>query len=87
MCRAGTIAFILELLEFFLNVFTEFAEFSDKKIVITAKGFELKPSLAFESSMLPKRQTDTCNRQVYIESNSCFSDLTVSLNSLKSRSI
>ena len=29
-------------MEFFLNVFTEFAEFSDKKIVITVRG--LKPA-------------------------------------------
>ena len=27
-------------MEFFLNVFTEFAEFSDKKFVITLKGLE-----------------------------------------------
>ena len=26
--------------EFFLNVFNEFTEFSDKKIVITVKGFK-----------------------------------------------
>ena len=32
-------------MEFFLNVFSEFAEFSDKKIVITAKGLEPQPPL------------------------------------------
>ena len=32
-------------MEFFLNVFSEFAEFSDKKIVITAKVFEPQPPL------------------------------------------
>ena len=32
-------------MEFFLNVFSEFAEFSDKKIFITAKGFEPQPPL------------------------------------------
>ena len=32
------------LMEFFLNVFSEFAEFNDKKIVIAAKGFEPQPS-------------------------------------------
>ena len=32
-------------MKFFLNVFSEFAEFSDKKIAITAKGFEPQPPL------------------------------------------
>ena len=47
-----------ELMEFFLNVFTEFIAFSDKQIVNTVKGFEpaTQPSLWLETMMLP----DTC---------------------------
>ena len=52
-------------MEFFLNVFSEFAEFSDKIFVIRVKGFELatQPPFMQETSMLPQRQLDTCERQ------------------------
>ena len=52
-------------MEFFLNVFTEFSEFSDKKIVITIKVLKpaTRPPLVLETRMLPQRQQDTCERQ------------------------
>ena len=52
------------LMEFFLNIFTKFAGFSDKIFVITVKGF--KPAteslLMLETRKLPQCQQDTYNR-------------------------
>ena len=39
-------------MEFFISVFSEFAEFNDKKIVITAKGFEPQPPLVWGTGSL-----------------------------------
>ena len=58
--------------------FTEFAEISDNKFM-TLKGLEpaTQPPLVSETSMLPQRHQDTCERQdLKIEHNSCFSDFT-----------
>ena len=49
------------LMEFFLNVFIEFAEFNDKNICHYSKSSNL-PSLVLETSMLPQHQQGTCGR-------------------------
>ena len=49
---------VITLFEFSLNVFLEFAEFSDKHIVITVKGF--KPAV---SCVRETHQQDNCERQ------------------------
>ena len=68
----------------FPKCFTEFSEFSDKKY-LTVKGLEIatQPSLALETRMLPKRQQDTSETGSLNDSNSCFGDLSDSLNSVK----
>ena len=67
--------------------FTEFVEFSDKKIM-TLRGLEpaIQPPLVLETSMLPQRQKDTCER-LDLELSPCFSDLSVSLNLLNSAKV
>ena len=52
-------------MEFFLNVFSEFADFSEKifdysKRIRTPTN---QPPLVLETSMLPQRQHNTCERQ------------------------
>ena len=71
---------LCETLEFFLNAFIEFSEFSSK-IFLSLEGFE--PATSFEKT--PQCQQDTCERQdLQIEPNSRFSDLSDCLNSLNS---
>ena len=55
----------LKTIEFFLKVFTEFLEFSDKIYVITVKGLEpaTQPRLVLKTRMLPQYQQDTCETQ------------------------
>ena len=69
-------------MEFFLNVFTEFAEFSDKIFCHYSKR-------AQTCHLLCKRHHHhTCEIQdLKIERNSCFSDLSGSLNSLNSMKV
>ena len=64
-------------MEFFLNVLTDFSEFSDEKVIITIKGLQpaTQPSLVSETRMLPQHQQYTCDRQdLWIKPNSCFTD-------------
>ena len=49
-------------MEFSLNVFIEFGEFSDKIFFITVKGLEPATSCVKER-MLPQCQQDTCEKQ------------------------
>ena len=75
------------LLEFSLNVFTEFAEFSDKKIKNHKGGLQgWKPGPPVqETETLPLSHTATGNSaDPYTEPNSCLSDFSDSLNSLNS---
>ena len=66
---------------FFLNVFPEFTKFSDKNICHCSN---LLP-LVLETRMLSQHQQDTCERQdLKIQPNSCFSDLSDSVNLLNS---
>ena len=75
------------ILEFSLNVFTEFSEFSDKKIE-NQKGrlLDWNPgSPVYETEALPLSHKATGNRaDPYTEPNSCLSDFSDSLNSLNS---
>ena len=52
---------------------------------MTVKGLETatQPTLALETRMLPKRQQDTSETGSLNDSNSCFGDLSDSLNSVK----
>ena len=56
-----------ESIEFSLNVFTKFAEFSDKIFVITVKGLkpDTQPPLALETRVLPQCQQDTCRDRIF----------------------
>ena len=64
-----------KIIEFSLTVFTEFREFSDKNICYSSKRVQT----------CHLKQQGTCDRQdLQIDSNSCFSDLSDSLNSLNS---
>ena len=74
-------------MEFSLNVFTEFAEFSDKKIKNQKgglQGWNPGPPVQ-ETETLPLSHRATGNRaDPYSEPNSCLSDFSESLNSLNS---
>ena len=55
-----------------------YTEFADKNVIIPVKGFE--PAISY--SMRAQYQQDSCEIQdLEIDSNSCFSDLSDSLNS------
>ena len=72
-------------IDFFLNVFTLN---SVTTICHYSKRIRSWPPLVREVRMLSKHQQDKCERQnLKIQPNSCFSDLSVSLNSLNSCSI
>ena len=65
------------ILELFLNVFTEFPEFSDKIFVITVKGLEPLPT----SHLLCKRPEcyhSTCKTHVRQELNPIYTSMTIS---------
>ena len=73
--------------EFSLNVFTEFAEFSDKKLKIKKEDYRVGTQ-----DLLCKRQrlyhSATGNTvDPYTEPNSCLSDFSDSLNSLNSAKV
>ena len=78
-------------MEFSLNVFTKFAEFSDKKKLKNQKGRlqDCNPgSPVWETETLPLSHRDTGNRaDPYTEPNSCLSDFSDSLNSLNSLNV
>ena len=58
-------SFSYDITEFFLNIFTEFAEFSNKIFVITVKLLEsaTQQPLVLEARMLSQHQQDTCENQ------------------------
>ena len=72
-------------LEFSLIVFTELAEFSDKIYYILKRLFQPATSCVRDQDT-NAAPLDTGSRED-LESNSCFSDLSDSLNSLNFRSI
>ena len=55
---------IFGVFELSLNGFTEFAEFSDKIVVISMGGFKpaTRPPLVWETGMLPQCRQDTWER-------------------------
>ena len=78
-------------LEFSPNVFTEFAEFSDKKGLLYLKINRIAVThylLCRRQMQIPLYHKDIGNREdPKIESNSCFSDLSDPLNSLNSMKV
>ena len=74
-----------ETIEFSLNVFTEFAEFSDKNNIILKRLLGSNHYLLCERQGLYHCATETANREdSKIDPDSCLSDFWDSLNSLNS---
>ena len=72
-----------------LNVFTEFAEFSDKKLKIKKEDYRVgTQDLLCKRQTVPLSHRATGNRgDPYTEPNSCLSDFSDSLNSLNSAKV
>ena len=73
------------IIEFFLNVFTDFSEISDKNNIILKRGLLCSNllSLVQETSTLPQHNKLLVTKKIF-DTNSCFSDFSDSPNSLNS---
>ena len=73
------------IIEFFPNVVTDFAEISDKNNIILKRGLLCSNllSLVQETSTLPQHNKLLVTKKIF-DTNSCFSDLSDSPNSLNS---